>query len=270
MISNWSGRAVVIFWPVLFLDLIPLQMITRRRASAAMALSLIGVCAALILIAGTQSHVRSLLDQPLDQIVSAMSETDRASAVLSKEGGLSLVGRDYEVNQMQGHARSRSNLITRTTLLFRCPVILTPAQGNAPKSRAPPAAPAAAPLSNSNAATAHPRSGYVFGSSGGLLFGKGRGSTMQSYKPTFAQHATISDFHFGDDGGLLFGKRPSQASLDTSMKKVPKSVKDAIKEAKKWAKQTMGGIKDADSEVAESTKILANLGVSFGAPSMVH
>ena len=93
---------------------------------------------------------------------------------------------------------------------------------------------------------------------------------MQSYKPTFAQHATISDFHFGDDGGLLFGKRPSQASLDTSMKKVPKSVKDAIKEAKKWAKQTMGGIKDADSEVAESTKILANLGVSFGAPSMVH
>ncbi len=263
---------MVIFWAVHFLDLIPLRMITRRRASAAMALSLIGVCAALVLIAGTQSRVHSLLDQPLDQIVSAMSETDRASAVLSKEGGLSLVGRDYEVNQIQCHARSSSNLITRTTppLHFRCPAVLTPAQGNAPKSRASPAAPAAAPLSNSNAATAHPRSGYVFGSSGGLVFGKGRGSTMQSYKPTFAQHATISDFHFGEDGGLLFGKRPSQASLDTSMKKVPKSVKDAIKEAKKWAKQTMGGIKDADSEVAESTKILAKLGVSFGAPSMVH
>jgi len=146
-------------------------------------------------------------------------------------------------------------------------------QGNVPKrnhalSRASPAAAAAVPLAA--AASAHPRSGYVFGSSGGLVFGTGSGSALPEYKPTFAQHARISDFHFGADGGLLFGKRPSQSTLDDSMKKVPKSVKDAIKEAKLWAKQTMGGIKDADGEVAESNRILAKMGVKFGSPSMIH
>jgi len=101
------------------------------------------------------------------------------------------------------------------------------------------------------------------------VFGKGGGSD-QDFKPTFAHHATISDFHFGQDGGLLFGKRPSQAALDGSMKKVPKSVKDAIKQAKLWAKKEMGGVKDADAEVKESNRILAKMGVKFGSPSMIH
>jgi hypothetical protein len=110
----------------------------------------------------------------------------------------------------------------------------------------------------------------VFGSSGGLVFGKGGGGAQQQFRPTFAKHATISDFHFGDDGGLLFGKRPPQAALDKSMKKVPKSVKDGIKQAKIWAKNAMGGVKDADAEVVESNRILAKMGVKFGSPSMIH
>jgi hypothetical protein len=68
----------------------------------------------------------------------------------------------------------------------------------------------------------------------------------------------------------LFGKRPGQAALDNSMKKVPKSVKDAIKQAKLWAKKEMGGVKDADAEVVESNRILAKMGVKFGSPSMIH
>ncbi len=101
------------------------------------------------------------------------------------------------------------------------------------------------------------------------MFGKAAGAAQQ-FKPTFAGHATISDFHFGNDGGLLFGKRPSQAALDSSMSKVPKSVKDAIKQAKIWAKKAMGGVKDADAEVVESNRILAKMGVKFGSPSMIH
>lgn len=51
----------------------------------------------MLLIAGTQRSALELLDPSLNDISSAFSETDRASQVLSKEGGLSLVGRDYEV-----------------------------------------------------------------------------------------------------------------------------------------------------------------------------
>jgi hypothetical protein len=101
------------------------------------------------------------------------------------------------------------------------------------------------------------------------VFGKAA-SAAQQFNPSFARHATISDFHFGKDGGLLFGKRPAQAALDSSMSKVPKSVKDAIKQAKIWAKKEMGGVKDADAEVAESNRILAKMGVKFGSPSMIH
>jgi hypothetical protein len=116
----------------------------------------------------------------------------------------------------------------------------------------------------------HASSGYVFGSSGGLVFGKGDSSNSLEFKPKFADHVGISDFHFGQDGGLVFGKRPAQSAMDNSMKKVPKSVKDAIKEAESWAKKEMAPVKDADGEVAESNRILAKLGVKFGSPSMIH
>ncbi len=126
---------------------------------------------------------------------------------------------------------------------------------------------AAVPLRGAASDVAH--ASHVFGSSsGGLVFG--RGGDAQEFQPKFAPHATISDFHFGDDGGLLFGKRPGQAALDQSMKKVPKSVKDAITQAKIWAKKEMGGVKDADAEVLESNRILAKMGVKFGSPSMIH
>ena len=146
-------------------------------------------------------------------------------------------------------------------------------QGNVPKTgrlSSPAARPlaVAAPLPDS-ASVGRRTSGYIFGSSGGLVFGKSTANALQ-FKPSFAQHATISDFHFGHDGGLLFGKRPAQASLDSSMSKVPKSVKDAIKQAKIWAKKEMGGVKDADAEVVESNRILAKMGVKFGSPSMIH
>ena len=153
-------------------------------------------------------------------------------------------------------------------------------QGNIPKrSHASPpavrAVAAAVPLRGAASDAAH--ASRVFGSSGGLVFGRGgdaqgfqRGGDAQGFQPKFAPHATISDFHFGDDGGLLFGKRPEQAALDQSMQKVPKSVKDAITQAKIWAKKEMGGVKDADAEVLESNRILAKMGVKFGSPSMIH
>lgn len=69
----------------------------RRLAPVAVALSVISIGTAMFLIAGTQRSALELLDPSLNDISSAFSETDRASQVLSKEGGLSLVGRDYEV-----------------------------------------------------------------------------------------------------------------------------------------------------------------------------
>ncbi len=72
----------------------------RRTVPAAIALAAVSIGAALILVAGLQSSAFApiLLDPSLDDISSAFSETDRASEVLSNEGGLSLVGRDYEVS----------------------------------------------------------------------------------------------------------------------------------------------------------------------------
>ena len=68
----------------------------RRTVPAAIALA---IGAALILVAGLQGSASPiLLDPSLNDISSAFSETDRASEVLSDEGGLSLVGRDYEVS----------------------------------------------------------------------------------------------------------------------------------------------------------------------------
>jgi hypothetical protein len=71
----------------------------RRTVPAAIALAAVSIGAALILVAGLQGSASApmLLDPSLNDISSAFSETDRASEVLSNEGGLSLVGRDYEV-----------------------------------------------------------------------------------------------------------------------------------------------------------------------------
>lgn len=72
----------------------------RRTVPAAIALAAVSIGAALILVAGLQGSAFApiLLDPSLDDISSAFSETDRASEVLSNEGGLSLAGRDYEVS----------------------------------------------------------------------------------------------------------------------------------------------------------------------------
>jgi len=70
----------------------------RRVAPLAIVLSVLSLCAALLLVAGTQHTAPILLDPSLDDIASAFSETDRASQVLTKEGGLGLAGRDYEVS----------------------------------------------------------------------------------------------------------------------------------------------------------------------------
>ena len=69
----------------------------RRLAPVAVALSVISIGTAMFLIAGTQRSALELLDPSLNDISSAFSETDRASQVLSNEGGLSLVGRECEV-----------------------------------------------------------------------------------------------------------------------------------------------------------------------------
>ncbi len=158
--------------------------------------------------------------------------------------------------------------------LYEAKLLLTFSQGNVPRAtkehaRSPTSLPAANAATLPDSASRLDHASYVFGSSGGLVFGKGAASSSE-FRPNFAHHATISDFHFGDDGGLLFGKRPGQAAMDNSMKKVPKSVKDAIKQAKLWAKKEMGGVKDADAEVVESNRILAKMGVKFGSPSMIH
>jgi hypothetical protein len=60
-------------------------------------LSALCVGSALVLIAGTRQDNYYLEDTSINDIISAFSETDRASQVLSKVGGLSLVGRDYQV-----------------------------------------------------------------------------------------------------------------------------------------------------------------------------
>jgi hypothetical protein len=72
----------------------------RRTVPAAIALAAVSIGAALILVAGLQSSASApiLLDPSFNDISSAFSETDRASEVLTNEGGLSLVGRDYEVS----------------------------------------------------------------------------------------------------------------------------------------------------------------------------
>jgi hypothetical protein len=72
----------------------------RRTAPVAIVLAAVSIGAALILVAGMQGSAFApiLLDPSLNDISSAFSETDRASEVLSDEGGLSLVGRDYEVS----------------------------------------------------------------------------------------------------------------------------------------------------------------------------
>ena len=72
----------------------------RRTAPVAIVLAAVSIGAALILVAGLQGSAFApiLLDPSLNDISSAFSETDRASEVLSDEGGLSLVGRDYEVS----------------------------------------------------------------------------------------------------------------------------------------------------------------------------
>ena len=44
---------------------------------------------------------------------------------------------------------------------------------------------------------------------------------------------------------------------------VPKSVKDAINQAKIWAEKEMGGVKDAEAEVVESNRILAKIGLEI-------
>ena len=74
-----------------------LQM-NRRVAPLAIVLSVLSICAALLLVAVTQHTALILLDPSMDDITSAFSETDRASQVLTKEGGLGLAGRDYEVS----------------------------------------------------------------------------------------------------------------------------------------------------------------------------
>jgi|LauGreDrversion4_2_1035121.scaffolds.fasta_scaffold2264019_1 hypothetical protein len=69
----------------------------RRLAPLVIVLSVASICAALILVAETQRSALILLDPSLNDIASAFSETDRASQVLSHEGGLDLAGRDYQV-----------------------------------------------------------------------------------------------------------------------------------------------------------------------------
>ena len=69
----------------------------RRSAPLVVFVSVIMVGAATMLVAGMQRGAEVALDASMDDISSAFSETDHASQVLSKEGGLSLVGRDYEV-----------------------------------------------------------------------------------------------------------------------------------------------------------------------------
>ena len=72
----------------------------RRAAPFAVVLSVVSLAAAMVLVAQTQRHALMLLDPSIDDISAAFSETDRASQVLSKEGGLSLTGRDYEASRL--------------------------------------------------------------------------------------------------------------------------------------------------------------------------
>ena len=69
----------------------------------AIALAAVSICAALILVAGSQSKAFApiVLDASMSSISSAFSETDRAANIMSNEGGLSLAGRDYEVRFMR-------------------------------------------------------------------------------------------------------------------------------------------------------------------------
>jgi hypothetical protein len=75
---------------------LPLRM-NRRVAPLAIVISVASICAALVLVASTQRAALVLLEPAMDDITSAFSETDRASQVLAHEGGLDLVGRDYQV-----------------------------------------------------------------------------------------------------------------------------------------------------------------------------
>jgi hypothetical protein len=72
----------------------------RRAAPFAVVLSVVSLAAAMVLVAQTQRHALMLLDPSIDDISAAFSETDRASQVLSKEGGLSLTGRDYQASRL--------------------------------------------------------------------------------------------------------------------------------------------------------------------------
>ncbi len=82
----------------------------RHTAPLVIVIGAVLLGAATMLVAGMQRRSQIVLDGSMDDISSAFSETDQASQVLSKEGGLSLVGRDYEVLAAAPSARSMRTL----------------------------------------------------------------------------------------------------------------------------------------------------------------